>query len=156
MNTPWKHTTVLLDEAVSALFSNPDAPPNDPSAAEGTYVDATFGRGGHSRLILSRLGPNGHLIAFDKDLDALAEAATINDPRFSIRHQAFSHLGELPTASVAGVLLDLGISSPQIDNPARGFSFRLSTGHAHGHHPWPKRGAVVARGGYKSNSGGDS
>ena len=125
MNTPWKHTTVLLDEAVSALFSNPDAAPNDPSAAEGTYVDATFGRGGHSRLILSRLGPNGHLIAFDKDLDALAEAATINDPRFSIRHQAFSHLGELPTASVAGVLLDLGISSPQIDNPARGFSFRF-------------------------------
>ncbi len=125
MNAPWKHTTVLLDEAVSALFSNPDDAPNDPSAAEGTYVDATFGRGGHSRLILSRLGPQGRLIAFDKDLDALAEAATINDPRFSIRHQAFSHLGELPAASVAGVLLDLGISSPQIDNPARGFSFRF-------------------------------
>jgi 16S rRNA (cytosine1402-N4)-methyltransferase len=88
-------------------------------------VDATFGRGGHSRLILSRLAPQGRLIAFDKDLDALAEAATINDPRFSIRHQGFRHLGELAPASVAGVLLDLGIRSPQVDNPVRGFSFRF-------------------------------
>jgi 16S rRNA (cytosine1402-N4)-methyltransferase len=88
------------------------------------FVDATFGRGGHSRLILSRLAADARLIAFDKDLDALAEAATIQDPRFSIRHEGFSHLAELPTASVAGVLLDLGISSPQVDNPARGFSFR--------------------------------
>jgi len=114
-----------LNEAVDALFNNPDADPANLSAGAGTYVDATFGRGGHSRLILSRLSPQGHLIAFDKDLDALAEATTISDPRFSIRHQGFSHLGELDKGSVAGVLLDLGISSPQIDNPERGFSFRF-------------------------------
>jgi 16S rRNA (cytosine1402-N4)-methyltransferase len=125
VDTSWKHTTVLLNEAVDALFSNPDAQPGDSGASEQTYVDATFGRGGHSRLILSRLQAAGRLIAFDKDLDALAEAATIKDPRFSIRHQGFSHLGELPKASVAGVLLDLGISSPQVDNPVRGFSFRF-------------------------------
>jgi 16S rRNA (cytosine1402-N4)-methyltransferase len=95
-----------------------------PTARAPVFVDATFGRGGHSRLILSRLASDARLIAFNKDLDALAEAATITDPRFSIRHQGFSHLGELPPASVAGVLLDLGISSPQVDNPARGFSFR--------------------------------
>jgi 16S rRNA (cytosine1402-N4)-methyltransferase len=123
--TSWKHTTVLLDEAVDALFDNPDAGAGHTDAAAQTYVDATFGRGGHSRLILSRLAPQGALIAFDKDLDALAEAATISDPRFSIRHQGFSNLGELPKASVAGVLLDLGISSPQVDNPERGFSFRF-------------------------------
>ncbi len=125
MEPLWTHTTVLLKEAVDALFNNPDAYPADSSAQEGTYVDATFGRGGHSRLILSRMSPQGHLIAFDKDLDALAEAATIPDPRFSIRHQGFSHLGELDKGSLAGVLLDLGISSPQIDNPERGFSFRF-------------------------------
>ena len=93
--------------------------------AERVYVDATFGRGGHSRLILSRLMPTDRLIAFDKDTDAVDEAARIADTRFSIRHQGFSHMGELPVASVAGVLLDLGISSPQVDNPARGFSFRF-------------------------------
>ncbi|MEI8169941.1 MAG: 16S rRNA (cytosine(1402)-N(4))-methyltransferase RsmH [Rhodoferax sp.] len=125
MDSSLTHTTVLLDEAVEALFNNPDDAPGDLSAGTHTYVDATFGRGGHSRLILSRLAPQGRLIAFDKDLDALAEAATIADPRFSIRHQGFRHLGELPQASVAGVLLDLGISSPQIDNPVRGFSFRF-------------------------------
>ena len=125
MDTSWTHTTVLLNEAVDALFSNPEASPADLATGDGTYVDATFGRGGHSRLILSRLSTQGRLIAFDKDLDALAEAATITDPRFSIRHQGFRHLGELPKASVAGVLLDLGISSPQIDNPVRGFSFRF-------------------------------
>ena len=114
MDTPWQHTTVLLSEAVDALDIKPD----------GTYVDATFGRGGHSRLILSKLSPQGRLIAFDKDLDAIAEANTIQDPRFSIRHQGFTHLGELDVASVDGVLMDLGVSSPQIDNPARGFSFR--------------------------------
>ena len=123
MDTSWMHTTVLLNEAVDALLNNPDATPDD--AGVGTYVDATFGRGGHSRLILSRLAPQGRLVAFDKDLDALAAAAEIKDPRFSIRHQGFSHLGELPKSSVAGVLLDLGISSPQIDNPQRGFSFRF-------------------------------
>ncbi len=114
MDTPWQHTTVLLSEAVDALDIQPD----------GTYVDATFGRGGHSRLILSKLSAKGRLIAFDKDLDAIAEAKTIQDPRFSIRHQGFTHLGELEAGSVDGVLMDLGVSSPQIDNPARGFSFR--------------------------------
>ena len=123
MHTLWKHTTVLLNEAVEALFNNADDASN---AAEGrdTYVDATFGRGGHSRLILSRLAPQGHLIAFDKDPEAVAEAQTLADPRFSIRHEGFRHLDQLPVASAAGILLDLGISSPQIDNPARGFSFR--------------------------------
>ena len=124
MDTPWSHTTVLLNEAVDALFTNPDAS-DDSSAANQTYVDATFGRGGHSRLILSRLQAQGHLIAFDKDPEALVEASSIHDPRFSIRHQGFSQLAELPKASIAGVLLDLGISSPQIDNPLRGFSFRF-------------------------------
>ena len=125
MDTSWKHTTVLLNEAVDALFNNPDSEPGDVEAGTHSYVDATFGRGGHARLILSRLAPQGRLIAFDKDPDALAEAAKLNDPRFSIRHQGFRHLGELPKASVAGVLLDLGISSPQVDNPVRGFSFRF-------------------------------
>ncbi|PUE31342.1 16S rRNA (cytosine(1402)-N(4))-methyltransferase [Limnohabitans sp. Jir61] len=114
MDTPWQHTTVLLSEAVDALDIKPD----------GTYVDATFGRGGHSRLILSKLSSQGRLIAFDKDLDAIAVAEQIQDPRFSIRHQGFTHLGELDAGSIDGVLMDLGVSSPQIDNPARGFSFR--------------------------------
>ena len=118
MNTAWSHTTVLLNEAVEALLGAP-------GSAAGTYVDATFGRGGHSRLILSRLDAAGRLVAFDKDPEALAAAAALQDPRFSIRHQAFGQLGDMPTASLAGVLLDLGISSPQIDNPARGFSFRF-------------------------------
>jgi 16S rRNA (cytosine1402-N4)-methyltransferase len=83
---PWQHTTVLLHEAVDALDIQPD----------GTYVDATFGRGGHSRLILSKLSPQGRLIAFDKDPDAIAAAAQIQDPRFSIRHQGFTDLGDLP------------------------------------------------------------
>ena len=113
MNT-WTHTTVLLGEAVDALVTDPD----------GSYVDATFGRGGHSRALLARLGPSGRLLAFDKDPEALAEAARIQDGRFSIRHESFAALGELPGGSVTGVLMDLGISSPQIDNPARGFSFR--------------------------------
>lgn len=114
----WQHTTVLLNEAVDALLADASSKPVP------TYVDATFGRGGHSRLILSRLPAHGRLIAFDKDPDAIAEAAKITDPRFSIRHEGFRSLGDLPDASVAGVLLDLGVSSPQIDNPARGFSFR--------------------------------
>ena len=114
METPWQHTTVLLNEAVQALLTRPDA----------SYVDATFGRGGHSRLLLSRLGPQGRLVAFDKDPEAIAEARRIADPRFSIRHEGFRSLGQLGAASVAGVLMDLGVSSPQIDNPARGFSFR--------------------------------
>ena len=114
MDTPWQHTTVLLSEAVDALDLQPD----------GTYVDATFGRGGHTRLILSKLSDKGRVIAFDKDPEAVAVAQQIQDPRLSIRHEGFAHLGELPPASVDGVLMDLGISSPQVDNPARGFSFR--------------------------------
>jgi len=123
VETPWTHATVLLNEAVDALFGNDTGPSS--AQAGGTYVDATFGRGGHSRLILSRLSPMGRLIAFDRDPEAVAQAKAIADERFSIRHEAFSHLGELPKASATGVLLDLGISSPQIDNPVRGFSFRF-------------------------------
>jgi 16S rRNA (cytosine1402-N4)-methyltransferase len=74
--------------------------------------------------MLSKLSPQGRLTAFDKDLDAIAEAATIQDARFAIRHEGFSHLGDWPAGSAAGILLDLGVSSPQIDNAARGFSFR--------------------------------
>ena len=118
MESSWQHTTVLLNEAVEALFGT------SVTGSGNTYVDATFGRGGHSRLILSRLEPADRLVAFDKDPEAVAEAQRINDPRFSMRHEGFRHLGDLPAASIAGVLLDLGVSSPQIDNPARGFSFR--------------------------------
>lgn len=114
MDGTWQHTTVLLNEAVDALVTKPD----------GTYIDATFGRGGHSRLILSQLEPQGRLIAFDKDPEAIAVAHAIEDPRFEIRHEGFAALGELESASAAGILMDLGVSSPQIDNPARGFSFR--------------------------------
>jgi 16S rRNA (cytosine1402-N4)-methyltransferase len=110
----WQHTTVLLQEAVDALLTEPS----------GHYVDATFGRGGHSRLLLSRLSPQGRLTAFDKDPDAVAQAQTLQDSRFAIRHEGFAALGDLPERSVQGVLMDLGVSSPQIDNPARGFSFR--------------------------------
>ena len=111
---------MLLDEAVEALVSGRPG-----EALEGTFVDATFGRGGHARRLLERLAPEGRLIAFDKDAEAVAEAARIEDRRFSIRHEGFANLGALAPASVAGLLLDLGISSPQIDNPARGFSFRF-------------------------------
>jgi 16S rRNA (cytosine1402-N4)-methyltransferase len=112
------HTTVLLNEAVNELLQAS-------AGAAGAYVDATFGRGGHSRLILSHLSAQGRLLAFDKDLEAIAEAGRIEDTRFSIRHEGFSHLGELAAGSVDGVLMDLGISSPQIDSPERGFSFRF-------------------------------
>ena len=114
MEHAWTHTTVLLKEAVAALVTRPD----------GLYVDATFGRGGHSRAILSQLSPQGRLVVFDKDLEAIAEAGRIADARLSIRHEGFRHIGELPTGSACGVLMDLGVSSPQIDNPERGFSFR--------------------------------
>lgn len=119
----WQHTTVLLHEAVQALLGNPQTDAEGPGAA-GCFVDATFGRGGHSRAILEALSAQGALIAFDKDPQAVAAARAIADPRFSIRHQGFAQLGELPEASVAGVLMDLGVSSPQIDDPGRGFSFR--------------------------------
>ncbi len=123
MNAPLAHTTVLLQEAVDALFDNP--PESTRPSENGVYIDATFGRGGHSREILSRLSSQGRLIAFDRDPEATARAADIVDLRFSIRHAPFSQLGELPLASVAGVLMDLGVSSPQIDSPERGFSFRF-------------------------------
>ncbi len=126
--TPLTHTTVMLNEAVQALLESPDTFENNPSRQapqDGCYVDATFGRGGHSRLLLSKLSPQGRLIAFDKDTEALAEAGRIQDMRFVIKHQGFRYLGELPPASVAGVLMDLGVSSPQLDEPGRGFSFRF-------------------------------
>ncbi len=119
MTPSLQHTTVLLHEAVDALLGNAGPEPS------GTWVDATFGRGGHSRLILQRLGPQGNLVAFDKDPEAIQEAARITDARFSIRHEGFRHLGELPVGSASGVLMDIGVSSPQIDSPERGFSFRF-------------------------------
>ena len=114
MTGAWTHRTVLLNEAVDALCIKPD----------GHYIDATFGRGGHSRLILSQLSSAGTLLAFDKDAEAVASAQNIADPRFSILHEGFNQLQRLDESSSSGLLMDLGISSPQIDNPARGFSFR--------------------------------
>lgn len=116
------HRTVLLEEAVSAL---------DMTGArrDGVYLDGTFGRGGHSRRILSQLGERGRLIAFDKDPLAIATAQTISDPRFSIVHDSFATLDDALAArgvtQVDGVLMDLGISSPQVDDATRGFSFRF-------------------------------
>lgn len=115
MEANWKHTTVMLGEAVEALVHDP----------AGCYVDGTFGRGGHTRAILEQLNEQGRVIAFDKDPEAVAHANAIDDSRFSIRHDSFTGMEELPAHSVDGVLLDLGVSSPQIDNPARGFSFRF-------------------------------
>ena len=120
-SSPLQHTTVLLNEAVDALLAGAGPEP------AGTWIDGTFGRGGHSRCILTRLGPQGRLVAFDKDLEAIAEAARIEDARFSIRHEGFRNLCELPAGSAAGVLMDLGVSSPQIDSPTRGFSFRFDS-----------------------------
>jgi 16S rRNA (cytosine1402-N4)-methyltransferase len=112
------HVTVLLHEAVEALAIKP----------EGIYVDGTFGRGGHSRLILSRLGERGRLIAFDKDPVAVLSGETIKDERFCIRHGGFSKmqrmLQEMGMTKIDGVLLDLGVSSPQLEEASRGFSFR--------------------------------
>ena len=117
------HTTVLLHEAVDALVTDPN----------GIYVDGTFGRGGHSRLLLERLSPSGRLLAIDRDLQAVVAATEgderITDTRFSIHHTSFAHLSATLVAQgvhqVNGLLLDLGVSSPQIDNPERGFSFRF-------------------------------
>ncbi|MDI9329753.1 MAG: 16S rRNA (cytosine(1402)-N(4))-methyltransferase RsmH [Alphaproteobacteria bacterium] len=114
MEETWQHTTVLLNQAVDALGIQ----------ADRTYIDGTFGRGGHSRLILNALSPQGRLIVFDKDAQAISVAQSWGDSRLEIRHSGFSAMGEWPASSVAGVLLDLGVSSPQIDNPERGFSFR--------------------------------
>lgn len=117
------HRTVLLREAVNALVVDP----------AGRYVDGTFGRGGHSRELLKRLGPDGRLLALDRDPDAVAHARAgeghIADARFCIVHAAFSSLDEVLASQgwsqVDGILLDLGVSSPQIDTPERGFSFRF-------------------------------
>ena len=115
------HHTVLLDEAIEALDIQG-------TRVNGVYVDGTFGRGGHSRKILSQLGSQGRLIAFDKDPYAIANAEQINDPRFSIVHESFAdmraELANLGITQVEGVLMDLGISSPQVDDAERGFSFR--------------------------------
>ena len=127
VSTRSQHTTVLLNEAVQALLNPVYAVPDSglPWLAAGNYVDATFGRGGHAKLILSRLAAGAKLTAFDKDPQAVAQAQTILDPRFSIRHEGFNQLAQITAASVAGILMDLGISSPQIDTPERGFSFRF-------------------------------
>jgi len=117
------HTTVLLHEAVDALVTNPD----------GLYVDGTFGRGGHTRELLSRLGPGARVIGIDRDPAAVAAARSgphaIADPRFEIVHASFAQLpaalAERGIAKITGLLLDLGVSSPQIDTPERGFSFRF-------------------------------
>jgi 16S rRNA (cytosine1402-N4)-methyltransferase len=110
------HIPVLASEAVDALVVD----------AEGTYVDGTFGRGGHSRAILERLGPHGRLVALDRDPDAERAARGVSDPRFSFFRTRFSGLAEvLKGERVNGMLFDLGASSPQLDDPARGFSFRL-------------------------------
>lgn len=119
MTQALQHITVLLHEAVDALNVQPN----------GIYVDGTFGRGGHSRLILERLGSAGRLVALDRDPAAIAAGQAIGDSRLTLVQRQFSALrevlGELGIAKVDGVLLDLGVSSPQIDEAARGFSFRL-------------------------------
>ncbi|MBP2845986.1 16S rRNA (cytosine(1402)-N(4))-methyltransferase RsmH [Dickeya oryzae] len=118
MAETFKHTTVLLDEAVNGLNIR----------SNGIYIDGTFGRGGHSCLILSQLGPEGRLLAIDRDPQAVAVANTIDDARFSIIHGPFSELADYVderglTGKIDGILLDLGVSSPQLDDPERGFSF---------------------------------
>jgi 16S rRNA (cytosine1402-N4)-methyltransferase len=115
---PAAHLPVLLEEAIQGLNIIP----------EGIYVDATFGRGGHSTRILQSLGPTGRLIAFDRDPDAVSAAHAIVDKRFEIIHAPFSELQQALTdrgvAQIDGVLADLGVSSPQLDAAVRGFSFR--------------------------------
>ncbi len=112
------HVTVLLEEAVESLAIK----------AGGVYIDATFGRGGHSRQILSRLNAGGRLVALDRDPQAIAAGAAIDDGRFQLVHRAFGELqeaaAEAGVGGVDGVLLDVGVSSPQIDDGERGFSFR--------------------------------
>lgn len=120
IDSGFKHITVLLDEAVEALAVR----------ADGCYLDGTFGRGGHSRLILQHLGPQGQLLGFDKDPQAIAtgQALAAEDGRFVIVQRSFAELGhEVAERGLAGkvngILLDLGVSSPQLDDPERGFSF---------------------------------
>lgn len=118
MNQPLRHETVLLDEAVQGLAIKPN----------GVYVDGTFGRGGHSQKILSALDVGGRLVAFDRDLAAIETGKQIKDGRFTLMHSAFAEmeavLAEEGVGQVDGILLDLGISSPQVDDGERGFSFR--------------------------------
>jgi 16S rRNA (cytosine1402-N4)-methyltransferase len=113
------HVSVLLAESVAALAIQP----------HGIYVDATFGRGGHSRAILAALGPAGRLIALDRDPAAIASGSALADPRLTLVHAAFSKfdsvLDRLGVAQVNGVLLDIGVSSPQLNTPERGMSFRF-------------------------------
>lgn len=120
MTSSFRHITVLLDEAVEGLAVR----------ADGCYLDGTFGRGGHSRLILEKLGPDGHLLGFDKDPLAIAtgNALAAEDGRFVVVQRSFAELGEETAVRglagrVSGVLLDLGVSSPQLDDAERGFSF---------------------------------
>lgn len=113
-----EHITVLLHEAVNGLALKEN----------GIYIDGTFGRGGHSRFILSQLSFNGRLIAVDRDPRAIAEAHKIQDLRFQIEHNSFSHIPEICdklnlVGKIDGILLDLGVSSPQLDEAERGFSF---------------------------------
>ena len=116
-----RHITVLLNEAVAALNIREN----------GVYVDGTFGRGGHSKLILSKLGSQGRLVVFDKDPQAIAVANELaaQDKRVCVVHNGFATfqtaLDELGIEKIDGALFDLGISSPQIDERARGFSFRF-------------------------------
>ena len=114
-----QHLPVLASEAIGALAINPD----------GVYVDGTFGRGGHSRLILEKLSSRGRLIALDRDPAAIAAGREIKDARLALVRAPFSRLApvldELGVAKVDGILLDIGVSSPQLDEAARGFSFRL-------------------------------
>lgn len=116
--TSGAHAAVLAQEAIDALNIRSD----------GIYVDGTFGRGGHSRLILERLGKGGRLVALDRDPEAVQAGRAVKDPRFTMLHGAFSQIGEILRASgvveVDGVLLDIGVSSPQLDDARRGFSFR--------------------------------
>ncbi len=113
------HVPVLAQEAVAALAIRSD----------GVYVDATFGRGGHSRLILGRLGAQGRLVALDRDPDAIRAGEALQDKRLTLVRSAFSRLGgvlgELGVTQVDGILLDIGVSSPQLDDATRGFSFRF-------------------------------
>ncbi|MCK6264809.1 16S rRNA (cytosine(1402)-N(4))-methyltransferase RsmH [Vibrio sp. ZSDE26] len=118
MTESFQHISVLLHESIDGLAIKPD----------GTYIDGTFGRGGHSRTILSQLGENGRLFSIDRDPQAIAEAKKIDDPRFTIIHGPFSGMAEYAerydlVGKVDGVLLDLGVSSPQLDDAERGFSF---------------------------------
>ena len=115
------HRPVLLAEAVTAMISGPAFQSNS-----AVLIDGTFGRGGHTQALLDVLGKESKLIAFDKDPEAIAKAQSLCDSRLQIIHSSFANIEQhIQRASVDAVLLDLGISSPQIDTPERGFSFRF-------------------------------